>query len=468
MAAAVLPGWESLGAVKERGITLAGPGAKYVPRIQAAFVRRKGDYGILWPGAIYDGEAAMRTYRAQIGESEKALGVKITLRPEPLYSLEEAEAWLAEAKTAKVDGLLVLLMDRQMHAWPTASKAVETGIPTVVFSPVGTSFTTNTVTLANKPGVFIASTSDFSQARFGLKMLQAGAKLREMRYLVIQGSQRAEKRVPHLGTRLRYLPAQAFLAEYEQTPVDKEIKDLADAYLRGAIKITGATRDDLVNGIKSFVVARRLLEREECDGITMDCLGALGKTKVSLPCIAWSKMLDVGIPAACEADIGAAVTQALVQFLFDRPGFQQDPVAETARECLIGAHCSCPTRLRGFNQKPERYAIMHHHGNRDAVPRPYWPTGQRVTVADVVLPEKSELTRDLPVAPPKLVIGTGTVVDNVAVPPAGGCVVSVMVKLDTKPDLLAYPGFHQLFFYGDFKKELLAYCQLFNLQPLVA
>ena len=55
-------------------------------------------------------------------------------------------------------------------------------------------------------------------------------------------------------------------------------------------------------------------EREEGDGITMDCLGALGRSKVSLPCIAWSRMLDDGIPAACEADMGAALTHAVVQF----------------------------------------------------------------------------------------------------------------------------------------------------------
>ena len=70
--------------------------------------------------------------------------------------------------------------------------------------------------------------------------------------------------------------------------------------------------------------------------------------------------------------------------------------------------------------------------------------------------------------PGGLRVGTGSVVDNISAPPAGGCVVSVMVKLDTQPDLLAYPGFHQLFFYGDFKQELLAYCQLFGIKPVVA
>jgi hypothetical protein len=462
-----LPG-AAQGAGVERRITLTGPAAKYTPKIRAAFVRRKGDYGILWPGAIYDGETAMRTYRQQIQAAEKSLGLKIELRPEPLFSLAEAEAWLAEAKNASPDGLLIVVMDRQQHAWPTAAKAVETGIPTVIFSPVGTSFTTNTVGLANKTGAYICSTSDFSQARFGLKMLRAGAKLREMRFVVIRGAERADRALQHFGTKLRYLPAKSFLEEYNQVPVNDEVRRLAAAYLKAAVKITGATKDDLFNGIKSYLVARNILEREEGDGITMDCLGALGNTKVSLPCIAWSKMLDVGIPAACEADLGAAVTHALVQLLFDRPGFQQDPVAETARECLIGAHCSCPTRLNGFDQKPEPYAIMHHHGNRDAVPRPYWRLGQRATVADIILTAKEELTKGGVEARPKMVIGTGTVVDNVAVPPAGGCVVSVMVKLDTRPDLLSYPGFHQIFFYGDYKKELLAYCQLYGLEPVVA
>jgi len=57
------------------------------------------------------------------------------------------------------------------------------------------------------------------------------------------------------------------------------------------------------------------------------------------------------------------------------------------------------------------------------------------------------------------------VLENVSVPPAGGCVVSVMVKLDNVSDVLAYPGFHQLFLYGDFKRQLAQFCQLFGIKP---
>ncbi len=95
---------------------------------------------------------------------------------------------------------------------------------------------------------------------------------------------------------------------------------------------------------------------------------------------------------------------------------------------------------------------------------PVWKVGQRVTVADLLLPG------DEGAAAPELLISTGTVLDNIAVPPAGGCVVAVMVKLDGvdgMTELLANPGFHQLFFYGDYKKELEAYCRLFRIKARV-
>jgi hypothetical protein len=442
-----------------RKVEPQGPAARCVPAIKACFVRRKGDYGMRWPGAVYDGEAARTKYTEQIRAAAEELKVRLDLRPEPIYSPQEADAWVAEATAQRPDGLLVVLLDRQEHAWPTANKAIDSKIPTVIFSPIGSSFTTNTEGPSKKPGCFICSTDDFRQVRYGLKMLQAGAKLRATRCVVIQGSKRADAEMRDLGIKLRYVPAQEFIDQYRRTPVDEEVRALADDYMRRARRQVGATKADVINGVKSYVVARAILQREQGDAITMDCLGALGPTRISLPCIAWSKMNDDGVPAACEADLGAVATHTIVQYLFDRPGFQQDPVAETAREAIIGAHCSCPTRLGGFSQPPEPFDLLHHHGNRDAVPRTLWREGQRVTSADVLLGGEGRPTR--------MIVSAGEVLGNVSVPPAGGCVVSVMVKFDGVTDVLAYPGFHQIFFYGDFKRELVQFCRLFGIQPVV-
>ena len=57
---------------------------------------------------------------------------------------------------------------------------------------------------------------------------------------------------------------------------------------------------------------------------------------------------------------------------------------------------------------------------RDASVVTEWKLGQRATVADLMFTGGK----------PEMVISAGEVVENVAVPPAGGCVVAVMLKLD--------------------------------------
>jgi hypothetical protein len=435
-----------------------GPASGYVPKIKAAFVRRNEEYGMRWPGAVYDGEAARNNYTEKLKKASGELGISLDIRPAPIFNPAEADLWLMEAKKSNADGLVLLLLDRQEHAWPSAEKAASSGIPTVIFSPLGTSFTTNTVNLAEKPGCVIYSTNDFNQAVYGLKMLKAGARMKRSRCVVISGNERMEMVLTSdTGITLQYVPADTFINIYNTMPVSADVTKMADDYINQAKDMRLATRQDVINGIKSYLVAGKILENEKADAISMDCLGALGKIDVSLPCISWSRMNDDGIPAACEADTGAIGAHIMVQYLFNRPGFQQDPVADTSDDTLIGAHCSCPTRLNGFNNPPEPFELIHHHGNRDAVPRTIWKTGQRITLLDF-LPAKDRS---------QLLFATGTVVDNLSVPPSGGCVVSVKYKMDGGQSVLSFPGMHQLFFYGDYRKQLKEFCQLYNFEAKI-
>lgn len=460
-------------AVDSGDIKQCGPASKYIPKLRVAFVRRTEEYGMWWPGQIYDGEAARKKYTQQIANHAKKLGMYADIRSLPIYSLEEGEAWIAESEAKKADGILVVTLDRQQHTWPTVNKAIDSPIPTVVFSPIGSSFTTNTAAPSKKKGVVIYSTDDFSQVEYGMKMIYAGAKLRETRFLVIKGKERVDTQLANLGTKLRYVPADDFIKEYDRIPNDAALKKMADELITYSTKITGATKQDVLNGIKSYFVAKNLLEREECDAISMDCLGALAKSKKSLPCIAWSHMNDHAIPAACEADLGACAMHAIVQYLFDRPGFQQDPVAETSMGALIGAHCSCPTKLNGFAKPGEAYDIVNHHGARDATARPVWKIDQDVTVVDLVPDAKNSFAGIVTVDDAKdgdelnMLISAGKVVENVSAPPAGGCVVSVAVKLKGVEEYLDYPGFHQLFFYGDYRKQLRDFCRLYGIKPVL-
>jgi hypothetical protein len=455
------------------GIPHFGPAGNYTPKIRAAFIRREENYGMWWPGEIYDGEAARKSYIEKIRESSEKMGIQADITTKPIYSLEEGEKWIQEAVVAKADGLLLVTLDRQQHTWPTVGKAIDNKLPVVVFSPLGSSFTTNTSLYNKKDGAFIASTDDFSQAELGMKMLKAGAKIRETRYLVIIDGidEVSEVSLDHFGTRLRFIPAAHFIDQYQGLMDSHEARELARACMANANHIHDASEEDVINGARSYYAVTGLLEREKADAVTMDCLGVLGPLRISLPCLAWSKLNDAGIPAACEGDLEACLTHCVVQYLFDKPAFQQDPVAETAKGCLIGSHCSCPTRLAGLDAEPEPYSILNHHGKRDATLKPEWKLGQTVTVADMILPVAQTSLRKPRVeymeGKPKMLISTGEVVEQKSIPPAGGCVVAPMVKLHGVESYLDYPGFHQMFFYGDHKQELKHFSQLFGITPEV-
>jgi hypothetical protein len=341
--------------IKEIGIPVIkayGKASSYIPLVKVAFVRRKGEYGIRWPGAVYDGEAALKKYVEQLRITAKSLSINLDMRELPIYNIIGADEWIKEAGEKAVDGMVLVLLDRQEHAWPAAQKAAGSGIPLVIFSPLGTSFTTNTTGLAQKTGCIIYATNDFSQVAYGMKMLGVKAKMNHTRCVVIKGKERAEEKLAETGITLQYIPAGTFINMYNSLPESDGMIAMADEYISKATGISSATRQDVINGVKSYLVAGKILEIEKADAISMDCLGALGNEKISLPCISWSRMNDDGIPAACEADTGAVASQIIVQYLFDRPGFQQDPVADTSDDTIIGAHCSCPTRSYTPSWKP--------------------------------------------------------------------------------------------------------------------
>jgi L-fucose isomerase-like protein len=237
---------------------------------------------------------------------------------------------------------------------------------------------------------------------------------------------------------------------FKSTDASAAVRSLAKQYGQKAEKMTNAARKDLIEGVRAYAAAARVIKKNKGDAITMDCLG-MGQENpgVPLPCLGWSHLNDTALPAICEADAGAIVAHIMTHYLFDRPGFQQDPVADTDNDSVIGAHCSCATRLNGYDEPSEPFNLSHHHALRDITTQTMWQEGQRVTSLEVY-----------PGEPSTLEIATGEVIGQLSVPPHGGCVVSVNVKFDGVERVRDFPGFHQVWFYGDRGDELEEFAQL--------
>ena len=189
------------------------------------------------------------------------------------------------------------------------------------------------------------------------------------------------------------------------------------------------------------------MEAEKCQGITIACLG--WKNPV---CLAFSKLLDEGTVAACEADVDASLSMLLTGLLCNRPGFMQDPSPNTVNNTLIGAHCTSATKLEGFD-KPYRapYVLRNYHTRTGVSPQVLWPVGKPVTVMEFA-------------GPKSIIVGTGRVRANIDQPPSGCCRTAVEIELDNVADSRDVKGFHQLFIYGHLKRTFQAYGKLAGIQ----
>jgi hypothetical protein len=426
------------------------------PDIRVVYMRPKEKYWLGWPGTAWEVQyydEFMRKTRSLIEQFAKDLKMRVRFEPEPLYSDAAAEAFVADVQASKPSG--VVFIPLHLGMWGPARKVAQSGIPTVVYAMLGTGFTGHIREISRLPNVYLVSGADheLEGTRFGMKMIRTHHDIRRTRIAVLVGDETKDEVLEPFGLMLRRLPRQRFadaLAKIGETP---EVIATADEYQKAAQKIVEPSRTDIINASKNYYASLKIMEEENCQGITMDCLGAVFDRQIPCPpCMAWCKLLDAGIPAICEADINAVMSHTLCCKLLDRPGFQQDPVPETRHNTLIGAHCVCATRLNGYDRPREPFILRSHSESNVGVSlQVLWRPEQEVTLMQFV-------------GAGKMILGKGKVLRNNDTPPAGGCRTSVELEIDAPPDTRDTKGFHQLFIYGDHVHQFEAYAHMYGIE----
>jgi hypothetical protein len=421
------------------------------PVVTVVFVRPnvKG-YWMGWPGASYDIGERQRQYMQVLNSAAEKFDVQLDLRPEPLADENDVSKTLSQLKSQSPNGLIVVSMSLN-QSWPHIDRITKErgNIPTIVFSPMGTSFTGHLQETRNIPGVYVAATQDIEWLNFGVRMLRTIWDMEHARLCIIQGDKERDQKLNVIDTTLHYIPRTRYPEEYRKIEDSDEVRTLADFYTKNAKKIVEPTQRDIINSVKNYVLARRIIAAESCQGISVDCLPLVENRLIPAPpCMAWLRLNDECSVGACEADWNAAISLRLTSWLFDRPGFMQDPAPNTVNNTLMGAHCTCATKLDGFDKPPEPFILRSHsESNTGVSPQVLWREGQKVTIMKFQGPES-------------VILGTGRILRNIDTPPAGGCRTSVELEVDDVADARDIKGFHQLFIYGDHELPFKAYCQL--------
>ena len=430
----------------------ASPAKK--PLVKAVFVRPNvKEYWMGWPGAAYNIQQQQAQYTKILENAAKKFDVNLDIIAEPLHDANIVNTFLENLKKAPPDGLLVVSMclhHTGFDSWGKTNNIAKNrgDIPTIVFSPMGTSFTGHLQATRNIPGVYVAATQDIDWLEFGTRMFSTIQKMKNTRICICKGDKTEDRKLDVIGTTLHYIPTKRFLDELKKVQESKEVRAMADYYTKNAKKIVEPTKKDLLNAAKNYFVCRRLMEAENCQGFSMDCLGPVSRRLIQPPCMAFSRLRDEGGLGTCEADWNAAISTRLTNLLFDRPGFMQDPAPNTVNNTLMGAHCTCATKLDGFDKPASPFILRSHsESNIGVAMQVLWRVGQKVTIMKFQ-------------GPGLIILGTGRVLRNIDTPPSGGCRTSVELELDDVPDARDTQGFHQLFIYGNLESRFKAYCRL--------
>jgi hypothetical protein len=439
------------------------PSADAKPRVRVVFLRPKVErYWMGWPGACYDIKAREAEFVKTMSDAAEKFGVKLEVDSEPLAEMPAVDALLAECRQSPPDGLIAVVgtlspgymtNGNPFHEyWPYADKlAAEKGdVPMIAFSHMGTSFTGHLQATRKAKRCFVAATQDQSWLATGIKMLRTIWDMKNTRLCIVNGAKTEDQRLDVIGTTLHSIPLARWTDELAKQETTDEVRALAEEWTKAAKRVVEPKPQDVINAARNYFVAKRIMAAEDCQGISLNCLDLVANRKIPCPpCMAWQRLNDEGGVGCCECDWTAAISLRLCSLLIGRPGFMQDPAPNTVNGTLMGAHCSSPRKLRGFDQPAEPLILRSHSESEIGVsPQVIWPLGEPVTVMKFLD------------GPGNLVVGTGRVVVNIDTPPCGGCRTSVELRMDNVDDPRDCKGFHQLFVLGKHDRLLRAYCQL--------
>lgn len=430
-------------------------------RLRAAFLypptsqlEEEGYYS--WPGSSFGAEQRHKEYLESFKSLETQLGISIECENGSLFTPDHVQEFIKKTQEDKPDGVVLVVFKKTL--WQTHGLRLLDGIglPSIVLAPLGTLLIGSIHQLEDRNGIYMISSEDpCKDLVTPLTMIRASVQMAQSLIINIQGNERKDHSVPGFGTTVRNIPHQVFYDAFAQTGETDEVKALAKEYLSRAVEVVEPVEKDVVDAARCYFALKKVLESEQADALMMDCLPGLQKPHKHVPpCMGFMSLRDQGIVAGCQSDLDATMTMLLLQTLFGKPGFQNNPSIDTERNLYFCAHCTSPSRMRGVDQDPEPIALRNHaEAGWGCVPRVLFTEGQEVTVTGYLSGDS-----------PQLLLYSGKILRCPPIPPAGGCRTNAEISINELEDVsnLKESG-HLCMVYGNYTRELKQFCRLYGI-----
>jgi hypothetical protein len=140
----------------------------------------------------------------------------------------------------------------------------------------------------------------------------------------------------------------------------------------------------ILDSCRLYILLRSLIDKEGLSAVSIDCLsftmGMRMNSILPIPCLAFARLRDEGITAACEADVCGMLSSMLLETISRKPSFMANVVAvDLQKSYYVFSHCVAPLKLDGSNAAPMRYRLHDYHNmGKGVVPEVEFPIGKEV------------------------------------------------------------------------------------------
>ncbi len=187
----------------------------------------------------------------------------------------------------------------------------------------------------------------------------------------------------HTGVRIYYRPIEdlrPLLESVDEAGARREM----ERWKREAAKIVEPSDKAILESCRLYMLLRSMAEREDWSAFSIDCLSFSFSPNpvLPLPCLAFSRLRDEGITAACEADVCALLSSMLLEAISGKPSyFCNVSSLDVQKSTTVLRHCVAPLKLLGPEAPGLKYNLRDYHGmGRGAVPEVEFPIGLEVTM----------------------------------------------------------------------------------------
>jgi hypothetical protein len=257
------------------------------------------------------------------------------------------------------------------------------------------------------------------------------------------------------GVRVQYRPIEELASLIKKVDEASARKEM-ERWKKDAVEIIRVSDEAILDACRLYVLLRSIIEKEGFSAVSIDCLGFTMNPNPALPypCLAFARLRDEGIAAACEADLCGMLSSMFLEEITRKPSFMCNLMSvDTQKSKIVLSHCVAPLKLNGSNAAALKYKLHDYHNfGKGVVPEVEFPLGREIITCGF-----SKDLKSFSLWPGRI----QSQVKNTDRASSGGsgmlnaCANTMDVKIkDADRFLQSIPGIHQIMIIGDYTKAI--------------